>query len=245
MAYRKNREHWRNEQSLLSLVEAVRGEDEASLVLLEDRAGPSWREDAATRHRLARSRREACASPILLAAAGISQPDPDEPKGGTILMEEAAAADGFFDPAGSHGGPDAGSADRAAYRAAPPAAPSVEVARTKRPGAIGAVLSALRRLVPGRAPEEMASGETSAATNSTAAMPPAFHPQPFYAGRAPYPQQPPPPHSARTQAWSRKANQASEAADQQSQIEEIRASLREFREVVRELTENRARRRYF
>ncbi|MER9063129.1 hypothetical protein NKH84_24950 [Mesorhizobium sp. M0902] len=245
MAYRKNREHWRNEQSLLSLVEAVRGEDEASLVLLEDRAGPSWREDAATRHRLARSRREACASPILLAAAGISQPDPDEPKAGTILMEEAAAADGFFDPAGSLGGPDAGSADHAAYRAAPPPAQPVEVARTKRPGPIGAVLSALSRLMPGRAPEEMASGETSAATNSTAAMPPAFHPQPLYAGRAPYPQQPTPPHSAHTQAWSRKANQASEAADQQSQIEEIRASLREFREVVRELTENRARRRYF
>ncbi|MER8948912.1 hypothetical protein [Mesorhizobium sp. M0959] len=245
MAYRKNREHWRNEQSLLSLVEAVRGEDEASLVSLEDRAGPSWREDAATRHRLARSRREARASPILLAASGISQPDPDEPKAGTILMEEAAAADGFFDPAGSLGGPDAGSADHAAYRAAPPPAQPVEIARTKRPGPIGAVLSALSRLMPGRAPEEMASGKISAATNSTAAMPPAFDPQPLYAGRALYPQQPTPPHSARTQAWSRKANPASEAADQQSQIEEIRASLREFREVVRELTENRTHRRYF
>ncbi|MER8640568.1 hypothetical protein [Mesorhizobium sp. M1365] len=242
MAYRKNREHWRNEQSLLSLVEAVRGEDEASLVSLEDRAGPSWREDAATRHRLARSRREARASPILLLAAGISQPDPDEPKAGTILMEEAAAADGFFDPAGPLGGPDAGSADHAAYRAAPPPASPVEVAR---PGPIGAVLSALRRLMPGSAPEEVASGETSAATNSGAAMPPAFPPQPLYAGQAPYPQQPAPPHPTYTQARSRKANQASEAADQQSQIEEIRASLREFREAVRELTENRTHRRYF
>ncbi|MER9233941.1 hypothetical protein NKI56_17875 [Mesorhizobium sp. M0622] len=229
---------------MLSLVEAVRAEDEASLVSLEDRAGRSWRE-AATRHRLARSRREARSSPILSAAAGSSQPHPDEPEGGTILTEEAAAADVFFDPAGSLGGLDAGSADRAAYRAAPPPAPSVEVARTKRPGAIGAVLSALRRLVPGRAPEEMTSGENSAPTNSSAAMPPAFYPQPHYAGQAPYPQQPAPPHSAYTEAWSTEANQASEAADQQSQIEEIRASLLEFREAVRELTENRTRRRYF
>ncbi|MER8385778.1 hypothetical protein NKJ46_08555 [Mesorhizobium sp. M0166] len=221
MAYRNNREHWRNEQSLLSFVEAASDGDEASLVSLEDRAGPSWREDAATRHRLARSRREARASPILLAAAGISQPDPDEPKAGTMLMEEAAAADVVFEPAGSLGGPDAGSAEDKAYRAA-------------RRGPIGAVLSALRRLMPGRAPEEMASGETSAATNSSAAISPVF-----------YPQQPTPPHSAHTQAWSKAANQASEAADQQTQIEEIRASLREFREVVRELTENRTRRRYF
>ncbi|MER8471332.1 hypothetical protein NKH70_17095 [Mesorhizobium sp. M0991] len=232
MAYRDNREHWRNERSLLSLVEAVRDEDEASLVSLEDRAGPSWREDAATRHRLARSRREARASPILLAAAGISQPHPDEPKAGTMLMEEAAADDVVFDPAGSLGGPDAGSAEDKAYRAA-------------RTGPIGVVLSALSRLIPGRAPEEMASGETSAATNSSAAMPPAFYPQPLYAGQAPYPQQPTPPHSAHAQAWSKAANQASDAADQQSQIEEICASLREFREAVRELTENRTRRRYF
>ncbi|WP_292662914.1 hypothetical protein [Mesorhizobium sp.] len=218
MAYRNNREHWRNEQSLLSLVEAARDGDEASLVSLEDRAGPSWREDAATRHRLARSRREARASPILLAAAGISQPHPDEPKAGTMLMEDSAAADVVFEPAGSLGGPDAGSAEDKAYRAA-------------RRGPIGAVLSALRRVIPGRATEEMASGETSAATNSTAAMPPAF--------------QPTPPHSAHAQARSKAANQASDAADQQSQIEEIRASLREFREAVRELTENRTRRRYF
>ncbi|TIX36147.1 MAG: hypothetical protein E5V36_26105, partial [Mesorhizobium sp.] len=61
----------------------------------------------------------------------------------------------------------------------------------------------------------------------------------------PYPQQPTPPHSARTQAWSKAANQASDATDQQSQIEEIRASLREFREAVGELTEDRTRRRYF
>ncbi|MER8833293.1 hypothetical protein [Mesorhizobium sp. M0909] len=244
MAYRNNHEHWRNEQSLLSFLEAARDEDEAALVSLEDRTAPSWREDAATRHRLARSRREARASPILLAAAGIGQPHPDAPKAGTMLMEEATASDRFFDPAGSLGGSDSGSADRAAYPAAPPTA-LLEVARTKRPGLIGAVLSALGRLMPGRAPAERASGETSTATNSSAAMSPAFYPQPLYAGRAPYPQQSTPPHSAHTQAWSRDAIQASEAADQQSQIEEIRASLREFREAVRELTENRTHRRYF
>ncbi|MER9865631.1 hypothetical protein NKJ35_00275 [Mesorhizobium sp. M0136] len=245
MAYRNNREHWRNEQSLLSFVEAARDEDEAALVSLEDRTAPSWREDAATRHRLARSRREARASPILLADAGIGQPHPDEPKAGTMLMEEATAADRFFDPVGSLDGPDSGSADRAAYPAAPPPALPVEVARTKRPGPIGAVLSALSRLMPGRAPAQRASGETSTATNSSAAMSPAFYPQPLYAGRASYPQQRTPPHSAHTQAWSRDAIQASEAADQQSQIEEIRASLREFRKAVRELTENRTHRRYF
>ncbi|MER8772569.1 hypothetical protein NKH63_28235 [Mesorhizobium sp. M0960] len=216
---------------MLSLVEAVRDEDEASLVSLEDRAGASWREDAATRHRLARSRREARASPILLAAAGTSQLHPDGPEAATILTEEPAAADVLFDPAGSVGGRDAGPAEDKAYRAA-------------RRGPIGTVLSALRRLMPGRAPEEMASGETSAATNSGAAMPPAFDLQPLYAGQPPYPQQPTPQHSAYTQAWSKAANQVSEAADQQSQIEEIRASLREFREAVRELTENRTR-RYF
>ncbi|MGX7876869.1 hypothetical protein ACVDG5_033170 [Mesorhizobium sp. ORM6] len=40
------------------------------------------------------------------------------------------------------------------------------------------------------------------------------------------------------------SSQVEESAEQ-APIEEIRASLREFREAVRELTESRARRRYF
>ncbi|RWC36387.1 MAG: succinoglycan biosynthesis protein exop [Mesorhizobium sp.] len=63
MVDRQNREDWKRERSLLALGQAMRGEEEPSLVSIEDRADPSWREDAATRHRLARSRREGRAHP--------------------------------------------------------------------------------------------------------------------------------------------------------------------------------------
>ncbi|RVA22905.1 succinoglycan biosynthesis protein exop, partial [Mesorhizobium sp. M7A.F.Ca.CA.004.11.2.1] len=60
MVDRENREDWKRERSLLALGQAVRGDEpDASLVSIGDRADPSWREDAATRHRLARSQREA------------------------------------------------------------------------------------------------------------------------------------------------------------------------------------------
>jgi len=66
-----------------------------------------------------------------------------------------------------------------------------------------------------------------------------------YAGHMPYPPQPAPPqppaHSAQPPAEPSRAEESAE----QAPIEEIRASLREFREAVRELTESRARRRYF
>ncbi|MER8573226.1 Wzz/FepE/Etk N-terminal domain-containing protein [Mesorhizobium sp. M1338] len=59
MVDRENREDWKRERSLLALGQAVRGDEpDASLVSIGDRADPSWREDAATRHRLARSQRE-------------------------------------------------------------------------------------------------------------------------------------------------------------------------------------------
>ena len=60
MVDRENHEAWKRERSLLALGQAVRGDDEpdASLVSIGDRADRSWREDAAARHRLARSRRE-------------------------------------------------------------------------------------------------------------------------------------------------------------------------------------------
>ncbi|MER8435147.1 Wzz/FepE/Etk N-terminal domain-containing protein [Mesorhizobium sp. M1312] len=67
MVDRQNREDWKRERSLLALGQAMRGEEEAkpSLVSIGDRADPSWREDAATRHRLARLRREGRAHPEL------------------------------------------------------------------------------------------------------------------------------------------------------------------------------------
>ncbi|TKB19946.1 MAG: succinoglycan biosynthesis protein exop [Mesorhizobium sp.] len=60
MVDRDNRDDWRRERSLLALGQAVRGEDtaDASLVSIGDKADPSWREDAAARHRAARFERE-------------------------------------------------------------------------------------------------------------------------------------------------------------------------------------------
>ncbi|TIP24761.1 MAG: succinoglycan biosynthesis protein exop [Mesorhizobium sp.] len=71
MVNRQNREDWRRERSLLALGQALRGEEEPSLVAIGDRA--SWREDAATRHRRARSRREGRTHPEFSA---IPEPSP-------------------------------------------------------------------------------------------------------------------------------------------------------------------------
>lgn len=73
MVDRENREDWRRERSLLALGKAVRGDEaaDASPVSIGDRADPSWREDAATRHRIARSQREARSNP-----APASPPEP-------------------------------------------------------------------------------------------------------------------------------------------------------------------------
>ena len=65
MVDREKREDWRRERSLLALGQAVRGEEDASLVSIGDRAEATWREDAATRHRLARSQREVRSNPAL------------------------------------------------------------------------------------------------------------------------------------------------------------------------------------
>lgn len=61
MADRDNREDWRRERSLLALGQAMRGDEDEGVPLASagDRADPSWREDAAARHRLARALREA------------------------------------------------------------------------------------------------------------------------------------------------------------------------------------------
>ncbi|RWO51496.1 GumC family protein [Mesorhizobium sp.] len=67
MVDRQNREDWKRERSLLALGQALRGEEEPSLVAIGDRADPSWRDDAATRHRVARLRREGRAHPEVSA----------------------------------------------------------------------------------------------------------------------------------------------------------------------------------
>jgi len=70
--------------------------------------------------------------------------------------------------------------------------------------------------------------------------------QPSYDGHVPYPLQPVAPQQ---QAYPDRPMAQPvppiEENVEQAPIEEIRASLREFREAVRELTESRARRRYF
>ncbi|RWN65188.1 MAG: succinoglycan biosynthesis protein exop [Mesorhizobium sp.] len=87
MVDRQNREDWKRERSLLALGQAMRGEDDAepSLVSIGDRAAPSWREDAATRHRLARSRRQARAHPEFSAA-----PEPSAPLERPVASEFSA-----------------------------------------------------------------------------------------------------------------------------------------------------------
>ncbi|WP_404925100.1 GumC family protein [Mesorhizobium sp. ORM16] len=102
MGDRENREDWRRERSLLALGQAVRGEDEASLVSLGDRANPSWREDAATRHRLARSQREAKMNPAPSASAATQRLQPgDEPAPASagISHSHHGAGIGGSDPA--------------------------------------------------------------------------------------------------------------------------------------------------
>ncbi|WP_214474192.1 GumC family protein [Mesorhizobium sp. dw_380] len=110
MVDRENREDWRRERSLLALGQAMRGEDHASLVSIGDRADPEWREDAATRHRLARSRREARTNPTASAAVGTERLRPDE-------QPDAAAQDDAW-----HSQEDAGSGDP------PPAMPRARTA---------------------------------------------------------------------------------------------------------------------
>lgn len=61
MVDRDNRDDWRRERSLLALGQAMRGDD--NTVSIGDRANSSWREDAAARHRAARSEREAKLTP--------------------------------------------------------------------------------------------------------------------------------------------------------------------------------------
>ncbi|TRC82183.1 succinoglycan biosynthesis protein exop [Mesorhizobium sp. WSM4310] len=95
MVDRENREDWRRERSLLALGQAMRGEDDASLVSIGDRADSAWREDAATRHRLARSRREVRANPAPSAAAGTERfrTEPEAAAGDDVWRAQEDAGD--------------------------------------------------------------------------------------------------------------------------------------------------------
>ncbi|TPL85372.1 hypothetical protein FJ941_08545 [Mesorhizobium sp. B2-3-13] len=155
MVDRKNREDWKRERSLLALGEALRGEDDASLVSIGDRADPSWREDAATRHRLARSRRETKASPPQSVAGEASRFPPDE--------EQPFEADDAWRSRGQIGTSDlppdlprarlapeeppaAGRAhDATGSRATGRAGPSSNGGTDESPGRIGALISRLRK----------------------------------------------------------------------------------------------------
>lgn len=90
MVDRENREDWRRERSLLALGRAVRGDEaaDASPVSIGDRADPSWRQDAATRHRIARSQREAQSN-----AAREAAPEPPRADRGPVLGEPWSSAD--------------------------------------------------------------------------------------------------------------------------------------------------------
>ncbi|RTM06840.1 MAG: succinoglycan biosynthesis protein exop [Hyphomicrobiales bacterium] len=77
MVDRDNRDDWRRERSLLALGQAMRGDD--NTVSIGDRANSSWREDAAARHRAARSEREGKLNPRPAETGGFGddkqQPD--------------------------------------------------------------------------------------------------------------------------------------------------------------------------
>ncbi|AZO32130.1 MULTISPECIES: GumC family protein [unclassified Mesorhizobium] len=92
MVDRDNRDDWKRERSLLALGRAVRGEDspDASLVSIGDKANPSWREDAAARHRAARFEREGRSSPQPANTDEPGQPQVD-PISETIRAEDGWA----------------------------------------------------------------------------------------------------------------------------------------------------------
>ncbi|TPI27574.1 succinoglycan biosynthesis protein exop [Mesorhizobium sp. B3-1-6] len=77
MVDRDNRDDWRRERSLLALGQAMRGDDKT--VSIGDRANSSWREDAAARHRAARSEREEKLNPRPAETGGFDhdQAEPD------------------------------------------------------------------------------------------------------------------------------------------------------------------------
>ncbi|WP_224544197.1 GumC family protein [Mesorhizobium sp. CA16] len=98
MVDRDNRDDWRRERSLLALGQAMRGDDKT--VSIGDRANSSWREDAAARHRAARSEREEKLNPRPTEIGGFDhdQADPVE----TGDDRAASLGQGYGGTAGGH-----------------------------------------------------------------------------------------------------------------------------------------------
>ncbi|MDX8468572.1 GumC family protein [Mesorhizobium sp. VK23B] len=123
MVDRDNREDWRRERSLLALGQAVRGEDspDASLVSIGDKANPSWREDAAARHRAARFEREGRSNP---QSANIDEPGQPQvaPISQTIEAEDVRAEREAHSQIGQR--EESRSADRSSQDYSSPAHPS-------------------------------------------------------------------------------------------------------------------------
>ena len=292
MADREDREDWKRERSLLALGQAMRGEDDpdASLVSIGDRADSSWRKDAAARHRLARSRREARTNPTPSAAVETerfrSEPEAAAPP---FAQAEAAPAErpgriGAFvarlrnavSRKPSNEADDDISSEFAAFGEGTRPADASLPSGVANPDSV---------LMPWPGPRLAFQPGFDAAYSGPMGPPsrsPLMPPQPIYSAPPPYPhaQQagypqmqpwqvpspacypyaqamapyaghmsyPSPPAPPRPSPYPDQSpvesTQVKESAEQ-APIEEIRASLREFREAVRELTESRARRRYF
>lgn len=311
----ENRGDWKRERSLLTLGLVTSGEDEAIPVAIEGQTNQSWRDDAASRHRLARSQREAQANPVppTLDASEWRQPDeapaepsevwrPQEEAGIGDLPPEAPAAKAtaqgpglirtflakLFRKPSVDGSADESSSEFASpmlvASANPPQIPpypddaeSDAVFPPRQPaigypppvfpqGAYVGQSPSRYPLMPRQAPYL----SSSPYAQPTPYAQPAGYPEPWpappqagypysqalapHAGQMPSPPQPAsvyPPRlvqsrPAADRLWLlTEVDQAAEGVERQTSIEEIRTSLREFREAVLELTESRARRRYF
>ncbi|MDX8482519.1 hypothetical protein RFN28_29270 [Mesorhizobium sp. VK24D] len=244
---------------MLALAQVLRGEDsaDASLVTIGDKADPSWRKDAAARHRAARLEREwrltlqpdypspAAFEPRFAEPRSASRPpagdDPDTQEWKPLIDPMQVVRGITRSPIASP-------------LPAPPVAPAA-INDVSRPGFLRALASALRYLVR-RGPAEPADkgavpGESARRVQEARSSHPEkpqqrdVRPPPARMSFAYQPdcEQPDPHDDAYSQPPMPAA--ASPQADQQSQIDEIRTGLREFREAVRDLTESRTRRRYF
>ncbi|WP_217578583.1 GumC family protein [Mesorhizobium sp. GbtcB19] len=107
MVDRDNRDDWRRERSLLALGQAMRGED--NTVSIGDKADSSWREDAAARHRAARTEREGKSNPQPADTGGLGSDqtllnaDPVETGDDWVRRNRSASpSQGHEAAAGSH-----------------------------------------------------------------------------------------------------------------------------------------------
>ncbi|MBZ9823611.1 GumC family protein [Mesorhizobium sp. CA4] len=113
MVDRDNRDDWRRERSLLALGQAMRGDD--NTVSIGDRANSSWHEDAAARHRAARSEREAKLNPRPGDTEGFgpdqmqAEPEPVETEYDWRARNRAASSGPFYESPSERHQPQAAS----------------------------------------------------------------------------------------------------------------------------------------